>query len=165
VRLLEENSSPSETLFDQTYNEVRLTVEPGWDERISLWYRGVIVTARSIYDYERLNANPQNVVKVLEGSKKHIYEIGAGLAELSPQLAKLKQHRCINIDPLPYRHVSELLHEAYSKVKTDDARVKITTLLDRATIYSNPKYIQLIGLTLEELYSLEYERHCKMAGY
>lgn len=163
MRLLEENSSPGETLFDQTHNELRLTVEPGWDEKISLWYRGVIVTARSIYDYERLNAIPQDVIKVLSGSIKNIYEIGAGLAELSPQLAKLNLHRCVNIDPLPYRDVSELLHEASSKVQTVEGRVKITTLLDRATIYSNPKCIQQIGLTLEELYSLEYERHCKMA--
>lgn len=162
--LLLENSSPSDTLYDRTFDGVRFVVEPGLIENLSLWYRGIIVTSRTYKEYEGLEALPKNLIGRLGSKQKTIYEVGAGMATFLPKLAVSSRHALINIDPLPYKIATALFLDAISisKIKKDTAK-NIRSLLTIAELYANPMIIQTINFTLEELYQYEYEVHCKNA--
>jgi len=147
-----------------TLNKHTLDIHP-YTRKLSLGYydknsQWMPVYYRSISEYIGHTKMPKNIVEIIQTNNYQLIEVGGGLAELAPSVAKGAITKPIVIDPLDYKSIQTLLERARKKNICDDNIKLIDILLDRVAMYLDPNAIDLIPLSIQEAY-LQYRERLK----
>ena len=123
---------------------------------IELWYDvhggWMPVYYRSADEYVDRTGMPTNIVKTIVQNQLQLVEVGAGIAELAPSIARAGGKRPIVIDPLNYQAIFSLLQKACKKNISNENKRIARTLMERVSLYLDPRAIELMPLTLQQAY-------------
>jgi hypothetical protein len=111
------------------------------------------ITSRSAEDYDELGIPAHDILQGRYGKDLKILEIGAGLSQFAPAYAAWTRQPVTVCDPIDYASLGDLLKESQRHFSlSSKAKKEVHTLLALVNVYTNPRLIHHIPLTLEQAF-------------